>query len=259
MQLAGTSAFVTGGASGLGLATVQTLRARGARVVIVDLPSSNGKALAEDFGDSVLFAPADVCDPDEVSSALDVATSAKAPLRVVVNCAGIGAPALTLGKRGPMALDFFTRMVAVNLTGTFNVIRLAAERMAATDEAEGERGVVINTASIAALDGPQAMVAYTAAKSGVIGMTLPLARDLASLKIRVVTIAPGAFDTAMFQALPDLGRSISIAEALHPTRVGDPAEFAALVAHVVENPMLNGETIRVDAGARVGMTTPARN
>jgi NAD(P)-dependent dehydrogenase (short-subunit alcohol dehydrogenase family) len=251
MKLAGTSAIVTGGASGLGLAAVRALHTRGARVVILDLPSSDGKALAEDLGPNAVFAPADVCDPEQVGSALDLVTGANMPFRVVVNCAGIGVPARTLSKRGPMALDFFARMIAVNLTGTFNVIRLAAERMAACDPIDGERGVVINTASIAALDGPRAMAAYAAAKSGVIGMTLPLARDLASLKIRVVTIAPGSFDTAMFQALPDIMQSLSVAEALHPKRTGDPAEFAALVTHVVENPMINGETIRIDGGARL--------
>jgi len=251
MRLAGCSALVTGGASGLGLATVRALAAADTRVIIVDLSSSDGKSVAEQLGDRVEFAAADVCDPDQVAAAVRLAASAgERPLRVVVNCAGFGAPTPILTRRGPHPLEVFERAVAVNLTGTFNVVRLAAERMARVQEESGERGVIINTASIAALDGPKYMVAYAAAKAGVVGMTLPLARDLAGLKIRVLTIAPGVFETPLYRSLPGVGQDGLGASWLHPAREGDPAEFAALVMHMVTNPMLNGETIRLDAAMR---------
>jgi len=250
MQLTGTTALVTGGASGLGLASVQTLHAAGARVVVVDLPSSNGKVVAEELGAGVQFAPADVTDADQVQAAIDLA-AAEAPLRVVVNCAGIGIAERTVGKNGPASLEAYTRIINVNLIGTFNVIRLAAARIATTEEVDGERGVIVNTASVAAFDGQIGQAAYSASKGGIVGMTLPIARDLALLKIRINTIAPGLFRTPLFASLPDEAIASLESQIPHPSRLGDPAEYAALVKHIVENPMLNGETIRLDGAIRM--------
>jgi NAD(P)-dependent dehydrogenase (short-subunit alcohol dehydrogenase family) len=249
MQLGGSTALVTGGASGLGLATVRTLHAAGAHVIIVDLPSSNGKVIAEELGERAQFAPTDVTDADQVQAAVDLAGDA--PLRVAVNCAGIGIAERTVGKNGPASLEAFTRIVSVNLIGTFNVIRLAAARIAAADEVAGERGVVINTASVAAFDGQIGQAAYSASKGGIVGMTLPIARDLAQVKIRVNTIAPGLFRTPLFATLPDEAVASLESQVPHPSRLGDPSEFAALVKHIVENPMLNGETIRLDGAIRM--------
>jgi NAD(P)-dependent dehydrogenase (short-subunit alcohol dehydrogenase family) len=250
VEIAGSVALVTGGASGLGLAAVRKLRASGASVVIVDLPSSNGKALAEELGPEVAFAPADVTSPDDVTAALDVAASL-GPTRIVVNCAGISSEAKTVGRKGPFPLDAFTRVVTVNLIGTFNVIRLAAERIAATEPVGEERGVIVNTASVAAYEGQVGQAAYSASKGGIVGLTLPVARDLASLKIRVVTIAPGLFETPLFASLSAETIASLSAAVPHPSRLGHPAEYAALVAHIVENAMLNGETIRVDGAIRM--------
>jgi NAD(P)-dependent dehydrogenase (short-subunit alcohol dehydrogenase family) len=251
MQVAGCSALVTGGASGLGLGTVHALVAAGARVVLLDLPSSDGKAVAERLGSAVTFVATDVCDPDQVTAAVRLAAASdEFPFRVVVNCAGMGGPTRILTRSGPHPLDVFEHMVAVNLTGTFNVVRLAAEQMARVGEEHGERGVIVNTASIAGLDGPKYTAAYAAAKAGVIGMTLPLARDLAGLKIRVLTIAPGTFATPLYASVPDEGRASLEGSWLHPARAGEPAEFAALVMHMIANPMLNGETVRLDAAVR---------
>jgi NAD(P)-dependent dehydrogenase (short-subunit alcohol dehydrogenase family) len=249
MQLSGSSALVTGGASGLGLATVRTLHAAGAHVVIVDLPSSNGKVVAEELGDHAQFAPTDVTDAEQVQAAIDLAVDA--PLRVAVNCAGIGIAERTVGKHGPASLEAFTRIVTVNLIGTFNVIRLAAARIATAEEVAGERGVVVNTASVAAFDGQIGQAAYSASKGGIVGMTLPIARDLAQVKIRVNTVAPGLFRTPLFATLPDEAIASLEAQIPHPSRLGDPSEFAALVKHIVENPMLNGETIRLDGAIRM--------
>jgi NAD(P)-dependent dehydrogenase (short-subunit alcohol dehydrogenase family) len=250
VDIAGSVAVVTGGASGLGLATVRRLVAGGASVAIVDLPSSRGKAVAEELGAAVVFAPADVTSPDDVSAALDAA-EALGPPRIVVNCAGIGPAAKTVGKTGPLPLDAFTKVVTVNLIGTFNVIRLAAARIAGAGGAGEERGVIVNTASVAAFDGQIGQAAYSASKGGIVGMTLPIARDLASLRIRVVTIAPGLFRTPLLASLPvDVQESLG-AQVPHPSRLGDPAEYAGLVAHIVENPMLNGETIRLDGAIRM--------
>jgi NAD(P)-dependent dehydrogenase (short-subunit alcohol dehydrogenase family) len=250
MDIAGSVAVVTGGASGLGLATVRRLVAAGGAVVVVDLPSSPGKALAEELGSEVAFVAADVTDPGEVSAALDAA-AALGPLRIAVNCAGISNAAKTVGKGGPFPLEVFSKVVGVNLIGTFNVIRLAAERISRTGEIAGERGVIVNTASVAAFDGQIGQAAYSASKGGIVGMTLPIARDLASLKIRVVTIAPGLFHTPLLASLPAEALASLGAQVPHPSRLGDPAEYAALVAHVVENPMLNGETIRLDGAIRM--------
>ncbi|MGQ0845720.1 MAG: 3-hydroxyacyl-CoA dehydrogenase [Sporichthyaceae bacterium] len=250
MQISGVSALVTGGASGLGLATVQALHAAGAKVVIVDLPSSNGKTIAEEMGADVAFAATDVTDEAQATAAVELAKSL-GTLRVLVNCAGIGTPGKTVGKDGPMALEQFQRIIGVNLVGTFNMIRLAAAAMIATDEVDGERGVVVNTASVAAFDGQIGQVAYSASQGGIVGMTLPIARDLARDKVRVVTIAPGLFRTPLFETLPEEAIASLEQQVPHPSRLGKPSEYAAMVAHIVENPMLNGETIRLDGAIRM--------
>ncbi|MFF4025432.1 MULTISPECIES: 3-hydroxyacyl-CoA dehydrogenase [Nocardia] len=250
MQINDSVAVVTGGASGLGLATTKALLADGAHVVIIDLPSSNGEAVAKELGGRVRFVAADVTDENAVSQALDVAESL-GPLRVAVNCAGIGNAAKTVSKKGPFPLDGFTKVVTVNLIGTFNVIRLAAERIAKTEPVDGERGVIINTASVAAFEGQIGQAAYSASKGGVVGMTLPIARDLASLLIRVNTIAPGLFKTPLLGTLPDEAQQSLGAQVPHPARLGDPSEYGALAAHIVSNPMLNGETIRLDGAIRM--------
>ncbi|KAF0846706.1 3-hydroxyacyl-CoA dehydrogenase [Nocardia caishijiensis] len=250
MDFVNSSAIVTGGASGLGLATVQELHAKGAKVVIVDLPSSNGAAVAKELGEGAAFAAADVTDESAVVAALDVAESL-APLRIAVNCAGIGNAIKTVGKKGAFPLADFTKVINVNLVGTFNVIRLAAERMSATEPVGEERGVIINTASVAAYDGQIGQAAYSASKGGIVGLTLPVARDLASFKIRVVTIAPGLFRTPLFETLPEEALQSLGAQVPHPSRLGQPTEFAALARHIVENPMLNGETIRLDGAIRM--------
>ncbi len=250
MKIAGTVALVTGGASGLGLATVRELQAQGARVVILDLPSSQGKTIAEDLGGRAVFAPGDVTSPASVTAALDAADQL-GTLRITVNCAGIGNGIRTVGKNGPFPLDAFTKVINVNLVGTFNVIRLAAERITQAPESGEERGVIVNTASVAAFDGQIGQAAYSASKGGIVGMTLPIARDLASMKIRVVTIAPGLFHTPLLTGLsPEAIASLG-AQVPHPSRLGKPAEYAALVRHIVENPMLNGETIRLDGAIRM--------
>jgi NAD(P)-dependent dehydrogenase (short-subunit alcohol dehydrogenase family) len=244
-------ALVTGGASGLGLATTKALLAAGAAVVMVDLPGSPGEQRAAELGAGVRFAAADVRSEGEVAAALDVADSL-GPLRVAVNCAGTANAVRVIGKKGVFPIAEFTRIVEVNLIGTFNVLRLAAERMVAHEPVGEERGVIINTASAAAFDGQIGQAAYSASKGGVVGMTLPIARDLASAYIRVVTIAPGLFDTPLMASLPEEARASLGAQVPHPSRLGDPAEFGALAAHIVANPMLNGEVIRLDGAIRMG-------
>ena len=250
MQIAGSVAVITGGASGLGLATARRLVKAGAQVVIIDLPTSAGQAAATDLGDAAVFAPADVTNEAEVASALDVAV-ARGTLRIAVNCAGIGTPGRVIGKAGVMPLDQFARVIQVNLIGTFNVIRLAEERIAATEPIDSERGVIVNTASIAAFDGQIGQAAYSASKGGIVGMTLPIARDLADKKIRVMTIAPGLFKTPLLAGLPQDAQDSLGAQVPHPSRLGDPVEFSALVEHIVLNPMLNGEVIRLDGALRM--------
>ncbi|WP_163554350.1 3-hydroxyacyl-CoA dehydrogenase [Candidatus Frankia alpina] len=250
MQIADSVAVVTGGASGLGLATATRLVDAGASVVLLDLPSSNGAAVAEKFGNAVRFSPGDVTSPADVTAALDAAAEL-GPLRIAVNCAGIGNAAKTLGKEGPFPLEIFERVIRVNLIGSFNVIRLAAERISKAEETEGERGVIINTASVAAFEGQIGQAAYSASKGGIVGMTLPIARDLANLKIRVVTIAPGLFDTPLLASLPEAAR-ISLGQQVpHPSRLGSPDEYGLLATQIIANPMLNGETIRLDGAIRM--------
>ena len=255
MELQGTTALVTGGASGLGAATVRRLHAGGAAVVVVDLPSSAGAELAAELGERAAFAPADVTDEGQVRAAVALAGQL-GPLRVVVNCAGIATPGKVIGREGVLPLEQFERVVRVNLVGTFNVIRLAAEAIAATDPVETElggpeRGVIVNTASVAAFDGQIGQPAYAASKGGVHAMTLPLARELARHLIRVVTIAPGVFETPMMAGLPAEAQESLGKQVPHPSRLGRPAEYAGLVAHIVDNAMLNGETIRLDGAIRM--------
>lgn len=252
MDINGKVALVTGGASGLGLATISALHQRGAHVVIVDLPSSRGAAVAAELGERATFVAADVSDEAQVQTAVEAATTAGS-LTVVVNCAGIGNAIRVVAKDGsPFPLSDFRKVLEVNLVGSFNVIRLAAAAMVASTPVEGEeRGVIVNTASVAAFDGQVGQTAYSASKGGVVGMTLPIARDLAQHRIRVNTIAPGLFMTPLFQSLPREAIDSLGAQVPHPSRLGDPAEYAALVAHVVENPMMNGETIRLDGAIRM--------
>jgi NAD(P)-dependent dehydrogenase (short-subunit alcohol dehydrogenase family) len=251
MDCQGAAAVVTGGASGLGLATTRHLVEAGARVVVVDLPSSDGAAVADELGDAVAFSPADVTDSDAVEAALDVADEL-GPLRIAVNCAGIGPAKRVVGKDGtPADLDWFVNVVNVNLVGTFNVVRLAAARMMAHDPVGEERGVIVNTASAAAFDGQIGQAAYSASKGGVVGMTLPLARDLADKQIRVMTIAPGLFMTPLLMGLPQEALDSLGTQVPHPSRLGDPSEYAMMAHHIVVNPMLNGEVIRLDGAIRM--------
>ncbi|HET7503194.1 MAG TPA: SDR family NAD(P)-dependent oxidoreductase [Kofleriaceae bacterium] len=250
MKLSGTVALVTGGASGLGAATVRRLAHGGAKVVIVDRDEARGQALAGELGQT--FARADVTDPAQVEAAV-AAAAQLGPLRVAVSCAGIGLASRTLDRQGkPHDLDAFRAVIGVNLIGTFNVLRLASAAIARTEPLEhGERGVIVNTASVAAFVGQIGQIAYAASKAGVAGMTLPAARDLAPVGIRVVTIAPGIFDTPMLGTLPEDRRAALAADVVFPKRLGDPAEYGGLVAAIVETGYLNGETIRLDGAIRM--------
>ena len=275
MDIAGSVALVTGGASGLGAATSRALFNAGASVGVLDLPPSAGAALADELNaslpkpegeagspapgrtaQSATFAPADVTSEAEVQAAVDAAT-ALGPLRVVVNCAGIATPGKVLGREGVLPLEAFNRVVQVNLVGTFNVLRLSAAAMVATepvvtDLGGPERGVIINTASVAAFDGQIGQPAYAASKGAVAAMTLPIARELARSLVRVVTIAPGIFETPMMAGLPRDAQESLGAQVPHPSRLGKPGEYAMLVEHIVANAMLNGETIRLDGAIRMG-------
>jgi 3-hydroxyacyl-CoA dehydrogenase / 3-hydroxy-2-methylbutyryl-CoA dehydrogenase len=252
MELRTVKAVVTGGASGLGRATAERLLAAGATVALLDRPASAGAETAKAMGERAFFTPADVTNADEVSAALQTAGDRLGGVNVLVNCAGIGTAMKTFGKSGPAKLEEFTRVIQVNLIGTFNCIRLTAALMAKNAPgAEGERGVVINTASVAAFDGQIGQAAYSASKGGIVGMTLPVARDLAELGIRVMTIAPGIFDTPLLATLPDPIRASLGKQVPFPQRLGRPVEFAALALHIIENSMLNGETIRLDGAIRM--------
>ncbi len=253
MEIEGIGAVVTGGGSGLGEATAQALAARGAHVCILDLGRSKGAEVASRIGGKSFFAEADVTREDEVAAAVERAAASFGGVHVAVSCAGIGVASKTVDKEGkPFDLGLFNRCIQVNLIGTFNVIRLAAVQMLKNPpNAGGERGVLVNTASAAAFDGQIGQAAYSASKGGVVGMTLPIARDLARDGIRCVTIAPGLFRTPMLMSLPApaleaLGKTVPF-----PSRLGDPAEYAALACHIVENAMLNGETIRLDGAIRM--------
>ena len=250
MRLDGASALVTGGASGLGRATADRLISEGAKVVVLDLAGADGGPRSE-LPDGAAFAGGDITSEADVTAALDAAERL-GPLRVVVNCAGIGDAIKVVGKHGPHPLDRFTKTVTVNVIGTFNVIRLATARMQLNEPADGgDRGVIVNTASVAAYDGQIGQAAYSASKGAIVGMTLPVARELADYQIRVVTIAPGTFKTPLLASLPDKAQDSLAQQIPHPKRLGDPREFAALVSHIVENGMLNGEVIRLDGAIRM--------
>jgi NAD(P)-dependent dehydrogenase (short-subunit alcohol dehydrogenase family) len=250
MEIKDAVALVTGGASGLGLAAARRLAAAGARVVVVDLPDGDGEKVAAELGERAAFAAADVTDEAAVTAALDTADRL-GPVRVLVSCAGVGTAGKVLGREGVLPLPAFERVLRVNLIGTFNVLRLAAERIARTEPVGEERGVIVCTSSVAAFDGQIGQAAYSASKAGVAGMTLPIARELASSWIRVVSVAPGLFDTRMLAALPQEARDSLGRQVPHPSRLGRPEEFASLVEHIVANPMLNGETIRLDGAIRM--------
>jgi NAD(P)-dependent dehydrogenase (short-subunit alcohol dehydrogenase family) len=247
VEIKDSVAVVTGGASGLGLATTKRLLDAGAQVVVLDI---RGKEAVAELGDRAAFAETDVTNEAAVTAALDAAEKL-GPVRIVINCAGTGNAIKTLAKDGPFPLDLFKKVVEINLIGTFNVIRLGAERIAKTEPINGERGVIVNTASVAAFDGQIGQAAYSASKGGVVGMTLPIARDLSRDLIRVVTIAPGLFDTPLLVGLPEPARESLGKQVPHPSRLGKPDEYAALAAHIIENPMLNGEVIRLDGAIRM--------
>jgi NAD(P)-dependent dehydrogenase (short-subunit alcohol dehydrogenase family) len=252
MKIDGSTFLVTGGASGLGRATVERLLAHGGRVAILDLDRSPGAAVAAELGPHVLFAPCDVTSADGVAAAMDAAAKRFGPIHGLVNCAGVAIAEKTYGKRGSHDLGSFAFVIQVNLIGTFNCIRLAAARMAQNTPGEdNERGVIINTASVAAFDGQIGQAAYSASKGGVAGMTLPIARDLSEVGIRVCTIAPGLFDTPMMAMLPEPARQSIARQVPFPVRLGRPSEYAALACHIIENVMLNGETIRLDGAIRL--------
>jgi 3-hydroxyacyl-CoA dehydrogenase / 3-hydroxy-2-methylbutyryl-CoA dehydrogenase len=252
MQIGGSGALVGGGASGLGAAAARRLHAGGAHVVIADKNEERGRALVSELGGRASFMPADVTDPEAVQAAVTAAAEFPVPLRIAVSCAGIGWAGRVVGRSGPHALEPFETVIRVNLIGTFNVMRLAAAVMVRNEPAEsGERGVCVNTASIAAFDGQIGQIAYSASKGGIVSMTLPAARDLAPFGVRVCAIAPGTFDTPLLAALPEDAREALRSVVPFPTRFGRADEFAALVAHIVENEMLNGEVIRLDGALRM--------
>jgi NAD(P)-dependent dehydrogenase (short-subunit alcohol dehydrogenase family) len=249
MELKGKTALVTGAASGLGRAVAERLNEAGANIVICDLPHRAEEV--EGMGDSVIFAPTDVSDAEQVQGAVSAAVERFGALHIAVNCAGIAWAQRTVDKNGPHPLEVFQKVVEVNLVGTFNVIRLAAAQMSSQEPDGEERGVIVNTASIAAFDGQIGQVAYAASKGGVVSMTLPIARDLSRQQIRVCTIAPGTMNTPMLALLSEEQRKALAAGIPHPSRLGEPAEFAALVQHICENAYINAEVIRLDGALRM--------
>ena len=252
MNVQECKAIVTGGASGLGEATVRRIVKNGGQAVILDLSEELGGALVEELGAAVSFVKTDVTKEEDVVAALEAAVSRLGAINTVVNCAGIGIAEKVLGKKGPHSLNLFTKVISVNLIGTFNVCRLAAEKMIQNIEnPAGERGVIINTASVAAFEGQIGQAAYSASKGGVVGLTMPLAREFARYGVRVMTIAPGLFHTPMFESLPEEARAALGKMVPFPSRLGFPEEYAQLVQSIVENPMLNGETIRLDGAIRM--------
>lgn len=252
MKLTETVAVVTGGASGLGEATVRNIINQGGKAVIFDLQTDRGENLAKELGENAKFVEVDVTSEASVNAGLDTAIDTFGKVNALVNCAGIAIAERTVGKEGAHQLDAFTKVIEINLIGTFNTIRLTAERMVENEvNDENERGVIVNTASVAAFDGQIGQVAYSASKGGVVGMTLPIARDLSNRNIRVMTIAPGLFETPLFESLPEKAREALGKMTPFPPRLGYPKEYAQLVQSIVENPMLNGETIRLDGAIRM--------
>ena len=252
MKLQGSTTLVTGGASGLGEGVVRHLVANGGNVVIADLNSLRGEQVAAELGSAVRFVRADVTSEADVQQAVDTARQAFGALNAAVSCAGIGTVGTTLGKQGPLDLGLFKRTIEVNLVGTFNVCRLAAFAMKDNEpNADGERGALVNTASVAAFDGQVGQVSYSASKGGIVGMTLPMARDLARFGIRVMVVAPGIFDTPLLAGLPEAARASLGQQVPFPPRLGRPSELAMLVGQCLENPMLNGEVIRLDGALRM--------
>jgi NAD(P)-dependent dehydrogenase (short-subunit alcohol dehydrogenase family) len=252
MRIDGSTFLVTGGGSGLGAATAQRLASDGANVVLADVNEEGGAAVAEQVGDRAQFVATDVTDPDSMQAAVDAALTTFGGLRGLINCAGVGPARKVLGRKGTHPLDAFTKAVEINLIGTFNAIRLAGAAMVDNaPEDSGERGVIVNTASVAAFDGQIGQAAYSASKGGVVAMTLPIAREFAEHGIRVVTIAPGIFDTPMLAGLPEKARASLGGQVPFPPRLGRPDEYAALVAHIVTNEVLNGEVIRLDGAIRM--------
>ena len=250
MEIQGKTFLVTGGGSGLGAATARLLAASGGNVIVADIRRETGEATANEIG--AKFVECNVADEESVKNAVATAVTAFSALHGAINCAGIGIAEKTVGKEGPHALASFERVIKINLIGTFNVIRLAAAQMAAQEPtASGERGVIINTASIAAFDGQMGQAAYSASKGGIVGMTLPIARDLSKLGIRIMTIAPGLFDTPLLAGLPENVKQVLGASVPFPARLGQPHEYAALAKHILENEMLNGEVIRLDGALRM--------
>ncbi|CAN5728436.1 3-hydroxyacyl-CoA dehydrogenase [soil metagenome] len=245
-----TTALVTGGASGLGEATARRILADGGSVVLVDLPGDRGADLAVELGGRARFVPADVRDEDQVRAAVQAAGEL-GELRVVVNCAGVATPGRILSRRGTLSLQDYRTVVEINLIGTFNVLRLAAEAIVGNEPVDGDRGVIVMTASVAAFDGQIGQAAYASSKGGVVALTLTAARDLADKGIRVMTIAPGVFETPMMAGMPGEVKQTLEALVPHPSRLGKPEEYAALVAHIVANPLLNGEVIRLDGALRM--------
>jgi NAD(P)-dependent dehydrogenase (short-subunit alcohol dehydrogenase family) len=252
MKIKGTSAVVTGGASGLGAATVRMLVAQGAKVAIVDINEKTGTELANELGASVKFIKTDVTDPAQVAAAMETAVKQHGGLHFLVTTAGIGIAEKLLGKNGMHDLEKFVRTIQINLIGTFDAIRHAANAMSANQpDEDGGRGVIVTTASVAAYEGQIGQVAYSASKGAIVGMTLPLARELARSGIRVCTIAPGIFQTPLLSGLPEAAQASLAQQVPFPVRLGKPSEFAALVQHIFENNMLNGETIRIDGAIRM--------
>ncbi|WP_210396933.1 3-hydroxyacyl-CoA dehydrogenase [Motiliproteus sediminis] len=251
MQLQDKVVVVTGGASGLGLVTCQQLAAQGARIAAFDLNEEAGSALEDQLGADSLFVKVDVTSAESVEAGIAAVMAKFGAIHVCINCAGVATPGKVVGRDGALPLERFAQVININLIGTFNVLRLAAEKMAANEPENGERGVIINTASVAAFDGQMGQAAYAASKAGVAGMTLPIARDLARNGIRIMTIAPGIFDTPMMKAMPDEVRDPLIAMVQNPKRFGEPTEYASLCAHIIDNPYLNGETIRLDGAIRM--------
>lgn len=252
MHIKDSVAIVTGGAQGLGEATVRRLLAGGGKVAIFDLDEAKGQALAAEHPGQAIFAPVDVADEESATAGVAATVAAFGGVQICVNCAGVGAAARIVGRNGPLPLKDFERIIRINLIGTFNIARLAAAEMLKGEPrgADAERGVIVNTSSLAGLEGQMGQIAYAASKAGVIGMMLPMVRDLSLFGVRVCTIAPGLFATPLVAAAPDELKAKLVAGMEFPKRMGEPAEFAALAAHIVENAYLNGETIRLDAGTR---------